>query len=78
MQVFWSDENETKMFENINELFTEKYLSYPCFDQNFYLQTDISQLGLDAEFFSFLHKETVAQYILLVVHSTVLKKTTSL
>lgn len=46
-------ENEIKMFENVKNSFTEKYLSHPCFDKDFYLQTDASKLGLGAELFQF-------------------------
>lgn len=44
---------EVDLFNSVKQSFTEKYLSHPNFDQDFYLQTDASILGLGAELFQY-------------------------
>lgn len=43
--------NELELFESAKQAFTEQYLSHPDFQQDFYIQTDASKLGLGVELF---------------------------
>lgn len=43
--------NERKQFDSVKDTFTERFLSHPDFNKEFYLQTDASCLGLGAELF---------------------------